>query len=63
MSRVNCCVVPLKQLQDQAESVPIHVEQARGIFYTTQDTLLLTCRGEESLLVVEGKREADDYIA
>ena len=41
--------------------VPI-VEQARGIFYTTQDTLLLTCRGEGSLLVVEEKREADDHI-
>jgi len=38
------------------------VEQARGIFYTTQDTLLLTCRGEGSLLVVEEKREADDHI-
>ena len=43
------------------ESVP-SVEQARGIFYTTQDTLLLTCRGEGSLLVVEEKREADDHI-
>jgi len=38
------------------------VEQARGIFYTTQDTLLLTYRGEGSLLVVEEKREADDHI-
>jgi len=37
------------------------VEQVRGIFYTTQDTLLLTYRGEGSLLVVEGKREADDH--
>ena len=40
----------------------LHVEQVRGIFYTTQDTLLLTCRGEGSLLVVEEKREADDHI-
>ena len=38
------------------------VEQARGIFYTTQNTLLLTYRGEGSLLVVEEKREADDHI-
>jgi len=37
----------------------ISVEQARGIFYTTQDTLLLTCRGEGSLLMVEDKGEAD----
>ena len=38
------------------------VEQARGIFYTTQDTLLLTYRREGSLLVMEEKREADDCI-
>jgi len=40
----------------------VGVEQVRGIFYTTQNTLLLTCRGEGSLLVVEEKREADDHI-
>jgi len=40
------------------ESVTLgSVEQARGIFYTTQDTLLLTCRGEGSLLVVEGREK------
>jgi len=39
------------------------VEQARGIFYTTQDTLLLTCRGEESLLVVEGREKRMIIIA
>jgi len=33
------------------------VEQARGIFYTTQDTLLLTYKGEGSLLVVEGREK------
>jgi len=42
---------------------PVRVEQARGIFYTTQDTLLLTYRGEGNLLVVEERREADDHIA
>jgi len=46
-----------------SSAVSLHiVEQAHGIFYTTQDTLLLTCKGEESLLVVEEKREADDHI-
>jgi len=39
------------------------VEQARGIFYTTQDTLLLTCRGERSLLVVEGREKRMIIIA
>jgi len=39
-----------------------YVEQARGIFYTTQDTLLLTYRGEGNLLVVEERREVDDHI-
>jgi len=39
------------------------VEQARGIFYTTQDTLLLTCRGEGSLLVVEGREKRMIIIA
>ena len=33
------------------------VEQARGIFYTTQDTLLLTLWGEGSLLVVEEREK------
>ena len=52
----------LQTLKHSVETWHVGVEQARGIFYTTQDTLLLTCRGEGSLLVVEGKREADDHI-
>jgi len=53
---------PLEWVSRVAPAVPV-VEQVCGIFYTTQDTLLLTYREEGSLLVVEEKREVDDYIA
>jgi len=54
----SACIYSSTLLADQEN----FVEQVRGIFYTTQDTLLLTYRRGESLLVVEGKREADDHI-
>ena len=44
----------------KSEKCQVHdscVEQACGIFYTTQDTLLLTYRGEGSLLMVEEREK------